>query len=321
MFHAALIAAQTASTIGDRRTAESSLLRVHPSDRIVLGLLLLAVVVAAVRYSVAGPVLLLTQIVLLITFGVVAAVLARQDTWAGTPTVRALVTAAVVFTCYTTLGRLGMDAMPFTADASLSRIDNLLFGFDPSLALQPYQSEGWVEFYAFFYSAFIPYINLSLLLNCLGRRPGQRDAFLTGWVITYALSYLGYVFVPARGPVFLHAQDYDVTLAGGYFYRTVVDAVESTGGLQGVFPSLHVGGSVFWCAYDLRINRLRGLTYLPIVLLIYAATLFLRYHYVIDLVVGTVVALAAIPLGEWIIKRWSAHRLRVGLAPFPGGDV
>ena len=92
----------------------------------------------------------------------------------------------------------------------------------------------------FFYSAFIPYINLSLLLNCLGRPAGQRDAFLTGWVITYCISYLGYVFMPGRGPGFLHAADYETALAGGFFYRTVVDAVESTGGLQGVFPSLHV---------------------------------------------------------------------------------
>jgi hypothetical protein len=45
---------------------------------------------------------------------------------------------------------------------------------------------------SFVYGAFIPYINLSLALGCLGRPPGERDRFLTGWVFTYAISYLGY---------------------------------------------------------------------------------------------------------------------------------
>lgn len=305
----------------ERDTPRSSFAHMHPSDRILLSLLAVAVVVYLVRFSSVGTTLLLVQTSLFCGFGLLAMFLARLDTWSGTPTLRALATTAVVFTCYTTLGRLGMVAMPYTPDAALSEVDNRLFGFDPSLALQRYQSPGWVEFYAFFYSIFIPYINLSLLLNCLGRPAGQRDAFLTGWVVTYAISYLGYIFVPAHGPLWLHAADYDVTLSGGYFYRTVVDAVESTGGLQGVFPSLHVGGSVFWCAYDMKLNRLRGLTYLPIVLLIYVATLFLRYHYVIDLIAGTIIALAAIPIGEAIVRRWSARRVSLGMAPYPGGGA
>jgi hypothetical protein len=282
--------------------------------------LTLAVVVAAVRFGAVGPTLLRVQVGLRLGFGAVAMVLARRDDWAGTPTVRALATTAVVFTCYSTLGTLGMKAMPFTADALLSKADNFLLGFDPSLAIQRFQSPGWVEFYAFFYSAFIPYINLSLLLNCIGRPPGQRDAFLTGWVITYSLSYLGYIFLPAHGPLQFQAAEYDFALTGGYFYQTVVDGVAATGGLQGVFPSLHVGGSVFWCLYDLRVNRLRGLTYLPIVLLIYVATIVLRYHYVIDLIAGTLIAMAAIPLGEKIAGRWSKHRLELGLAAYPGGS-
>lgn len=79
------------------------LVRFHPSDRIVCGLLLLAVVVAAVGCRAAGLALLLTQLALLVAFGLTAVFLARWDAWAGAPTVRALATTTVVFTCYTTL--------------------------------------------------------------------------------------------------------------------------------------------------------------------------------------------------------------------------
>ena len=88
----------------------------------------------------------------------------------------------------------------------------------------------------------------------------------------------------------------------------VLDGVESSGGLQGAFPSLHVGGSVYLCLYDLRVNRLRGLTFLPLVLLIYVATIFLRYHYVIDLLAGTVIAAGCIPLGQWAFRHWTERR-------------
>src|SRR5260370_15243999 len=171
--------------------------------------------------------------------------------------------------------------MTYLAVGALGGIDTWLFGVNPSFWIQRYQTPVWVEFFSFFYGAFIPYINISVALNCLGRPPVDRDQFLTGWVFTYAISFMGYLFLPARGPIVYYAADYEVSLTGNYFYNLVLNGVESSGGLQGAFPSLHVGGSVYLCLYDLRVNRLRGLTFLPLVLLIYVATIFLRYHYVI----------------------------------------
>jgi hypothetical protein len=182
------------------------------------------------------------------------------------------------------------------------------------------QTPGWVEFYSFVYAAFIPYIYLSLFLGSLGRPPGERDRFLTGWVFTYVLSYLGYLFLPAHGPVVYLAGEYTVKLSGGFFYRTVVLGNELTGGIQGAFPSLHVGCSLYLCLFDLRTNRLRGLTYLPLVLLIYGATVFLRYHYVVDLVAGTAVAVACVPLGGRVFNAWAAARRRAGRPAWPGGE-
>jgi membrane-associated phospholipid phosphatase len=135
---------------------------------------------------------------------------------------------------------------------------------------------------------------------------------------TYAISYMGYLFAPAHGPIVFHARDFQVPLAGGSFHDLVVRGVESTGGLQGVFPSLHVGASVYLCSFDLGTNRLRGLTYLPIVALIYVATVLLRYHYVIDLAAGTLIAITCVYLGRWAVLRWAHDRQRAGLPVVPG---
>src|SRR5581483_553186 len=100
----------------------------------------------------------------------------------------------------------------------------------------------------------------------------------------------------------------------------VLRGMEASGGLQGVFHSLHVGCSVYLCLFDLQTNRLRGLTYLPLVLLIYAATVVLRYHYVVDLIAGTLIPVAGIPLGRRVILRWVQAREAAGLPPLPGGE-
>lgn len=296
------------------------LLRVPPSDGAVLALLLLSAAVAGICLPFHHW-LVPMQLGMLAGWVVAVAGMARLERWWGVQLLRPALTVGVIFICYTTLGRLGVDGMPHLVDAELSRIDTWLWGANPSLWLQRYQTPAWVEFFSFIYAAFIPYVYLSLALGCLGRPPLERDQFFTGWVFLYVISYLGYIFVPARGPASYHEYDYHVALQGSIFHQMVVDGMQSSGGLQGVFPSLHVGCSVYLCLFDLRTNRLRGLTFLPMVLLIYLATIFLRYHYIIDLVAGTMLAVGCIPLGERVFLRWMRRREAAGLPALPGGEA
>ncbi len=293
--------------------------RASPSDRTVLALLLLAAAIAATRLPLQS--LSWTHLGLLLGFALCVILTVRHERSAWVQFARPALTVGVIFTCYTTLGWLGVDAFSFRADAALSAADTWLFGFDPSLAMEPYITWGRVELFSFAYGAFIPYINLTIALNCLGRPPLERDQFLTGWVFLYSISYLGYIFVPAHGPIVFHADDYRVALEGGFFYDFVLRGVEASGGLQGVFPSLHVGGSLYLCLFELRHNRLRGLIYLPLVLAIYAATLVLRYHYVVDLIAGTALALVCLPLGRNAVNAWVQRRQAAGLPPLPGGEA
>jgi hypothetical protein len=299
------------------------LLRFHPSDRVVAALLALSVLVAAVCLPFAPE--SLTGLLVLHAFLLAGFLLSALGmmVWERSPwvqLVRPAVTVAVVFTLYTSLGQLGLAAMPYRADAALSALDTWLCGVNPAFALEPYLTPGRVEFFSFIYAAFIPYIYVTLILNCLGRPPLERDQFLTGWVFTYCLSYLGYLFLPARGPGFFHARDYHVGLPAGYFLGVVERGVEATGGLQGAFPSLHVGGSLYLCLFELKTNRLRGLVYLPLVMLIYVATLVLRYHYVVDLIAGTVIAAGCLPLGRAMFLNWARRRQAAGLPALPGGE-
>jgi membrane-associated phospholipid phosphatase len=299
------------------------LLRFHPGDRVVAGLLALSVLVAAVCLPFAPDLLtglLMLQTLLLAGFllSVLGMIIWERSPWV--QLVRPAVTVAVVFTLYTSLGQLGLAAMPYRADEALSALDTRLCGVNPTFSLERHVTPGCIEFFSFIYAAFIPYIYVTIVLNCLGRPPLERDQFLTGWVFTYCLSYLGYLLLPARGPGFFHAGDYQVALPAGYFLGVVERGVEATGGLQGAFPSLHVGGSLYLCLFELKTNRLRGLIYLPLVMLIYVATLVLRYHYVVDLIAGTIIAAGCLPLGRSVFLNWARRRQAAGLPALPGGE-
>ncbi len=199
---------------------------------------------------------------------------------------------AVLMTLYQTVAEPAFVLMGRSFDAVLAAADRgLLFGRDPALLAAVFAHGSTLEFFSFVYGVFIPYLWLSILLGCLGRPAGERDAFVLGLSITYTLAYLGYLFLPSRGPVEWYA--FAAPLHGGRFHDLVLHSVAATGGNHGAFPSLHVGASAYLCLFDLRRNLLRGLTYLPVVLLIAVSTVLLRYHYLVDLVTGLAIALLA----------------------------
>lgn len=295
-------------------------LALHPVDATITALLILAIVISACVLPAASNLFLIHILLLALFLGFTGAAI-RWSTHPWLLFARPLIAAAVIFTLYQTLGELGMRAMPYRADATLNHIDTLLFaGHNPAFLLQRFQNPRSVEFFAFFYALFIPYINLSIILSAIGRPPFERDQFITGWIFTYAISYLGYLFLPATGPGAFLGSAFSVQLPPGPLYHLIQVAIANSGGMLGAFPSLHVGSSLYLCLFDLRTNRLRGLTYLPIVLLIYGATIFLRFHYVIDLITGTLIAVTCLQLGPRTFSAWARARQAAGLPAVPGGE-
>lgn len=283
--------------------------RLHPADRVTLGIL--AVVAGTLAAAVARGVDLGGELAvhagLLAAFAAVAGWLARRPGWRAASGVRGVAVIAVMFTLYTTLGHVAFEAIPWIADPWLDVADRLMFlGRSPSLLAQHVDAR-WVEPLAFFYAAYIPYLYATLFLGLVGRPDAEREAFVTGFATLYALAFLGYLFLPARGPVVWMAGEFAAPLEGGHFHALVVASIDRLGGPHGAFPSLHVGASFFAAWFDLKSgNTLRGLIYVPLVVLIAAATIVLRYHYVVDLIAGVAFALFAGRVSRIWLARWEA---------------
>jgi membrane-associated phospholipid phosphatase len=280
----------------------------HPAELATLAILAVVTVTlaAAVARGVELGGALLMHAALLAGFAVVAWALARRPGWAWGPHVRGVAVIATMFVLYSTLGHVAFEAIPWIADPALDAADRaLLLGRSPSLVFAADPAPRTVELLSFFYAAFIPYLYMSILLGLAGRPADERDEFVTAFAVLYALSFLGYLFLPARGPIVQMAGEFPAQLQGGFFHRTVVASIDSLGGPHGAFPSLHVGASFLAAWFDLRHrNLLRGLIYVPLVALIAVATIVLRYHWVVDLVAGVGLALLAHRLAPRLLARW-----------------
>jgi glycerol-3-phosphate O-acyltransferase / dihydroxyacetone phosphate acyltransferase len=276
--------------------------RLRPGDLVLLALLVLACALALARLpghpEVWAP--LLRHAALLAGFAALLGLaVAGRLPWSGP--VRIVASVALVFQLYVSLGRLGFLLHDRAADAALAAIDARLLGVDPSLWLDGRVGRGLVEAMSAVYLFYLGWVYLSLVLECLGREEEDREAFLLGLTLTYAVAYLGYLLLPAHGPAGFHAARYAHPLPGGPIYEAMHATVEANGGAIGAFPSLHVGGAFFLCAFSLRRNRMRGLTYLPVVPLVALSTVVLRWHWVIDWFAGIAVALLALAVTPRIL--------------------
>jgi hypothetical protein len=279
--------------------------RLRPGDLALAALLALACGLALARLpghpEVLGP--LLRHAAMLAGFAALLG-LSAAGRLPHSSAVRVAVSLAVMFSLYESLGRLGLLLHDRPVDAELSALDTRLLGLDPSLWLDGQAGRGLVEAMSFVYLFYIGWVYLSLALECLGREERDREAFLAGLTLTYSLGYLGYLLLPARGPAGFHAADYAHALPGGPIHAFMVRAVEASGGAIGAFPSLHVGGALFLCLFGLRRNRMRGLTYLPVVPLVALSTAVLRWHYLVDWLGGAAVALLALAATPAIERAW-----------------
>jgi hypothetical protein len=190
------------------------------------------------------------------------------------------------------------DLHPGSMDGLLQQLDSHLVGVNLSLRLQPLVHPALTEFFSFCYILFFPYLLFSMV-TCFVGDLAVLKKFMIGLFTIYGLGFLGYSLVPAAGPCHAMAGQFSVPLTGWWFTRWN-DAVVS-GGSNGVdvFPSLHCAISCFFLCFDRRHRPWRFRLYLVPCIGLWLSTIYLRYHYFIDVLCGF--ALAAFAL--WLANR------------------
>jgi len=180
---------------------------------------------------------------------------------------------------------------PRDFDWELAAIDHRMFGVHPTVWLERVTSPLLTEIMQLSY---LTYYFLPLLLGVTMWRKGwfaEFYFFLFVVVLGFYLSYLGYIAVPAIGPRFILADRQTFPLSGIWtFDRIRVSLDQAEGITRDCFPSGHAEVSLLVLFYAHRFQRRMFWWILPAGSALIISTVYLRYHYVIDVLAGALLA-------------------------------
>ena len=203
----------------------------------------------------------------------------------------------------------------------LVAIDRWMFGLEPVLWAEQFYTRERTELFQFFYLSFAvvaPAVPLVLLAQ--ERFEDFRRASLTSLLCFY-LGYVIYLVLPAAPPRIALSGEFRRNLGGDPFIAT--SAAERALSLlptdsRAAFPSLHAAVSLLALMLSWRFTRGLFVVLLPMTLGLWASTVYLRHHYVIDLLAGFLLAPLAYALAPRLDSWWADLRRKAG-AQAPAG--
>lgn len=207
-------------------------------------------------------------------------------------------------------------------DYLLIAADRWMFGTDPTHVLlkiaNPVLTETLQIAYGTFY--FLPIIlGIDLMIN---KKISELDFMVFSIIYGFFLSYLGYFLLPAIGPRFTLHEFYNINtelpgLLLTNFLREVVNTGESIPRgtpnpaaivQRDVFPSGHTQMTLIVMYLSVRFRVKSRWFLLPTGLLLIFATVYLRYHYVIDLIGGLTFMIITMISGKALFNWWQRFK-------------
>ena len=181
-------------------------------------------------------------------------------------------------------------------DGRLFAIDEWLLGTTPAVWMGAWNTQPVVEWFSFFYYTHF-FVLVIMLLPALFFGKGRRlQELMAGGMLVIATGHFLYTLVPGVGPYATLA--FDEPLYGGFWWRQVEVTVATAGAQLDIFPSLHTAWPAYFTLHAFAHRDVAPFKVLwPILgfiaVNIVIATMFLRWHWFIDVVLGVLLAFGA----------------------------
>jgi membrane-associated phospholipid phosphatase len=238
---------------------------------------------------------------------------ARYSSFSGTPawarTFHAFLPVPIVMVLFDSMGDIIPWVRPHTFDDLLIRADFRLFGgHHPTVLLERFVHPLLTTVLQFAYISYYPMAIVLCVVLFLKMNETAFDEAVFGIILCFYLSYIGYLLVPAVGPRFTLAHLQTRDLAAGPLVTAIqetLNALENT--KTDAFPSGHTAVALMTLYYARKFKeRVLVALLLPAVTGLIVSTVYLRYHYVIDVIAGialtVLTAVLAPPLSIWCLR-------------------
>lgn len=187
-------------------------------------------------------------------------------------------------------------------DHTLIQMDYRLFGQHPTAWLQRWHHPLVTEIMQWSY---LGYYFLPLLVPYALHRAGKDrriDEYITIILTAFYLFYLGNLIFPAYGPRFYLAHLHGDSLQGVWLAERIQHTLNGLEKIQlDAFPSGHAAIIFILMYYTLKHTRKLFWGILPVCVALLFSTVYLRLHYVVDIIAGLMVAVLVL----WVFGRWN----------------
>jgi membrane-associated phospholipid phosphatase len=210
-----------------------------------------------------------------------------------------------VIVIYQSLGDLIQYLHP-DIDPVLIRIDSFIFGVHPTVWMEQWVRPWLTDIMSFAYSTYY-FLPVTFIVS-LYLKHRMADFTMAVFVLTFAfyVSFVGYILFPAVGPRFTLAHLQSIPLEGSLLsdlVRHTLNVLEHN--KWDCMPSAHTQIALVLLYLTHRYERSLFYLFLPIMCALILSTVYLRYHYVIDLFAGAAAALGCVIIGPRLCRWWN----------------
>ncbi|MEA3207955.1 MAG: hypothetical protein QOE70_1012 [Chthoniobacter sp.] len=193
---------------------------------------------------------------------------------------------------------LALGAPP--RDGVLLGIDEFFFGRTPAVSWERFARPWLTETLSACYLSYQIYLH-GVLLWAFGQSREVIQRLSALLFAGFAVGFLGYLLVPALGPGPAFPELFSQGLNGGLLTHANDAVVAHGSAIHGNFPSLHLLITLLLLNHDWHACRRRFWLLLAPVAGLFVSTLYLRYHYAVDLLAGA----ALFPCVLAACSRWN----------------
>jgi membrane-associated phospholipid phosphatase len=258
----------------------------------------------------------------LLHLGTVAAI---RTGWLSHRYAAPLIYRVVTYGCVQVTYFMFADLLPLVnsraLDAQLYNLDLEIFGLEPAVYFDRFVNPFTTEWFAFFYFSYFFVLAMHVIPILFAAKSRRMfTEFTLGMIVLFCLGHTLYMLVPGYGPYKAMPEVFQHELSPGFWWNTTKALVAESGAQKDIFPSLHTAAPTFILLFQFHRRGEAPFKYTwPLVgffaVNIIIATMFLRWHYVIDVVAGLLLGVTAHLVSAKISRREVERREAAGLGP------
>jgi membrane-associated phospholipid phosphatase len=185
-------------------------------------------------------------------------------------------------------------------DSFLVQLEQFIFGFQPSIMFSAtYHNIFIVELMNLGYFSYY-FIIIGIVIVAMYRKPELYEKIVFVICQSFIIYYLIFIFIPSWGPQFFFASPI-TKVPEGFFFQKIIAFIQNSGeAATGAIPSSHVGITIIIGIISFRKFKLFFWCIFPFVILLICSTVYIKAHYLIDVIAGFVTAPLIYLLSQYV---------------------